>query len=81
MCFSHTADEAKFEDKAERKDINGNFLNCYFIFFFLYLFRYVFTNIEVTLFFATLTKKFLAHFVTRIFDNLSPTILSQILRH
>ena len=56
MCFSHTADEAKFEDKAERKDINGNFLNCYFIFFFLYLFRYVFTNIEVTLFFATLTS-------------------------
>ena len=35
MCFSHTADEAKFEDKAERKDINGNFLNCYFIFFFV----------------------------------------------
>ena len=34
MCFSHTADEAKFEDKAESKDINGNFLNCYFIFFF-----------------------------------------------
>ena len=34
MCFSHTADEAKFEDKDESKDINGNFLNCYFIFFF-----------------------------------------------
>ena len=34
MCFSHTADEAKFEDKAESKDINGNFLYCYFIFFF-----------------------------------------------
>ena len=38
MCFSHTADEAKFEDKAESKDINGNFLNCYFIFFFFCIF-------------------------------------------
>lgn len=87
MCFSHTADEAKFEDKAESKDINGNFLNCYFIFFFsIFLGMFLPTwrlpyFLQYSQAFVFQLEKFHAHFMTRIFDNLSQTTLSQILRH